>query len=198
MQLPRPSTLKQTSLPKARMIQFFDRLSPLPEQRRRNMRSSQTSPGFRTREALGFIASDVGKRTLKLVSGSLTHLFTLLHLIHYIPSTDAGYLSLNDANPNYGDFVAGPESEPTPNQTALVQADINNFISTSMFYSSWVARAKAIRSSGRRDECVGNLSVALNVGAAYQAGMSSSNTLLSLIPTAGILIGAPAKELWVL
>lgn len=162
------------------------------------MRAAQTSPGFRAQEALGLIASDAGRRALKLVSGPLTHLFALHHLIHYIPSADAGYSSLNDTNPNYNNFVAGPESEPAPNETALIQADINNFVSSSLVYSNWVARAKAIRSSGRRDECVGNLSVALNVGAAYQAGMSSSNTLLSFIPTAGVLIGAPAKELWVL
>ncbi len=36
------------------------------------------------------------------------------------------------------------------------------------------------------------------MGNAYAFGMASSNTLLSLIPTAGVLIGAPARELWVL
>ena len=58
-------------------------------------------------------------------------------------------------------------------------------------------RAEVIRSSGSRESCVGNLSVALaDVGAAYSAGAQGASTLLSLMPTAGALIGAPAKELW--
>ena len=47
--------------------------------------------------------------------------------------------------------------------------------------------------------CVGNLSVALRqVGAAYEASSNGSTALLTLLPTAGALIGAPTKELWVL
>ncbi|KAH8796380.1 hypothetical protein BGZ57DRAFT_998130 [Hyaloscypha finlandica] len=46
--------------------------------------------------------------------------------------------------------------------------------------------------------CVGNLSIALSeVGSAYAASSNGASTLLTLIPTAGALIGAPARELWV-
>lgn len=72
-------------------------------------------------------------------------------------------------------------------------------MATQLDWTSWRDRANEIRKSGSKAYCIGNLSLALNgLGAAYQAGAAGATTLLTLLPTAGALIGAPAKELWVL
>lgn len=72
-------------------------------------------------------------------------------------------------------------------------------MATSIGFPNWQARAHAIRASGGPANCIGNLSIALGkLGAAYTASSNTASTLLTLIPTAGALIGAPAKELWVL
>jgi hypothetical protein len=163
-----------------------------------NMAEETTKPvGFQARKAIGIILSGAVKRCIKIVSGPITQLFALQHLLQHLPGVIAGYLSLNTSDPDYNTFVAGPLAG-SPSDESKVEADVNNFVTNGILFSTWVERARQIRLSGKRSECVGNLSVALNVGAAYALGMSSSNTLLSLIPTAGVLIGAPAKELWVL
>ncbi len=77
---------------------------------------------------------------------------------------------------------------------------MNNFLAVNLrFFRDWQGRAHQIRMTGDRAYCIGNLSIALQeLGAAYTAGSNGASTLLTLIPTAGALIGAPARELWVL
>ena len=71
--------------------------------------------------------------------------------------------------------------------------------SSSLLYEEWADRGRRIRNAGSKEFCIGNLSVALDsLGAAYAAGSQGAGVLLTLIPTASVLIGAPAKELWVL
>jgi len=66
-------------------------------------------------------------------------------------------------------------------------------------FSAWRQRGLAIRSASNRAQCYGNLSLALSeVGSLYQAGSSGASGALTLLPTAGALIGAPAQELWIL
>ncbi|KAI1382380.1 hypothetical protein F4677DRAFT_24702 [Hypoxylon crocopeplum] len=70
---------------------------------------------------------------------------------------------------------------------------------TSLFnFNAWKERGSAIRTGGR-EQCFENLSVVLgNVGPIYAAENSASSGALTLLPTAGALIGTPAKELWML
>ena len=163
------------------------------------MKPARVPKTFDIAGALGSIGNDALGRTAKLLYGPVGKLFALQHILQQLPGVQAGYVNLvpNSTWPNYDDFVAGPVPENVPDEEK-VRADVNNFLAGSISYWKWVDRARQIRQSGTRQECVGNLSVALNVGAAYAAGMTSANTVLSLIPTAGVLIGAPAKELWVL
>ncbi|KAH0556910.1 hypothetical protein GP486_005299 [Trichoglossum hirsutum] len=66
-------------------------------------------------------------------------------------------------------------------------------------FSDWKQRVSAIRSGHDRAHCLGNLSLALSeVGPLGSAGAGSAAGALTLLPTAGALIGAPAKEIWVL
>ncbi|KAF3480427.1 uncharacterized protein GIQ15_05774 [Arthroderma uncinatum] len=78
-----------------------------------------------------------------------------------------------------------------------VAADV--FSITSLFnFEEWRSQGNNIR-LGNRVQCFTKLSMALsNVGPIYQAGTAGSAGALSLLPTAGALIGAPAKELWIL
>ncbi len=132
-------------------------------------------------------------------SSPLARIVALNHLLVQIPKTQAVYLALDTTDPNYNIFVAGPlPVEDGTSREQKVQADVNNFLASSTSFAAWMERARQIRISGDRAFCVGNLSVALDVGAAYAAGMTGANTLLSLVPTAGVLIGPSAKELWVL
>lgn len=64
--------------------------------------------------------------------------------------------------------------------------------------AQWDARGSTVRAGGTTEFCLGNLSMALEqltrVNAAEYNGAAGA---LSLLPTAGALIGAPTKELWV-
>ncbi|OWP04676.1 hypothetical protein B2J93_5695 [Marssonina coronariae] len=64
--------------------------------------------------------------------------------------------------------------------------------------AQWDARGTTIRAGGTIEFCLGNLSMAIDqltrVNAAEYNGAAGA---LSLLPTAGALIGAPTKELWV-
>ncbi|KAH8886644.1 hypothetical protein GQ53DRAFT_341669 [Thozetella sp. PMI_491] len=172
----------------------------MPTEQPSAMASSTAEDTFMISDALGLVLRGAIKRGTRLLSKPATRILALQHIIQQLPGVHSAYVDLDgkSSNPNYNTFIAEPLSDQSPNDTEKVEADINNFISSSIYYRLWVDRAQQIRSSGQRDYCVGNLSVALNVGAAYSAGMAGANTILSLIPTASVLIGAPAKELWVL
>jgi hypothetical protein len=137
------------------------------------------------------ICSSASSRVLNSASNLQ---YALLSSIFVIPGASADYPNLsNNTSSNYNDFTQSQSND------SRVLADINNFIATSLGFPEWQARAHTIRASGGNAQCVGNLSVALGeVGAAYAASSNGASTLLTLIPTAGALIGAPAKELWVL
>lgn len=78
-----------------------------------------------------------------------------------------------------------------------VQDDVEVLIG--MFsWRNWSATADAIRNGADRRQCLTNLSLALAaVGPLTQSETSGSSGALTLLPTAGALIGAPTKELWV-
>lgn len=71
---------------------------------------------------------------------------------------------------------------------------------TGWFYlDQWTARGKSIRAGGTKDQCLANLTWALmNLGQANQAEYGGAAGALSLLPTAGALIGAPAAEMWII
>lgn len=84
-------------------------------------------------------------------------------------------------------------------------ADVESYITesianvTGVFYlSDYTARGMLIRSGRTNEECIGNLSWVLeNLNPISAAEYNGAAGGLSLLPTAWALIGAPAKELWV-
>lgn len=146
---------------------------------------------FSISRALNYVSS--GAFSSLAAASSNLH-YTLLSALFLPPKAAADYPLLNSSNPSYDVFVASPSNDNT------VQADVNDYLAVNFgFFRDWQNRAHQIRMSRDHAYCVGNLSVALqDVGAAYAAGSSGASGLLTLIPTAGALIGAPARELWVL
>lgn len=115
--------------------------------------------------------------------------------MRHIPLTVIPQLDTNLKPPefSYLDFEATPSNDTT------AIADSQYFSDRSLQFQSWISRASKIRSSHDIAFCAGNLSLALaDVGAAYQVSSNGATNLLTLLPTAGSLIRAPAKELWVL
>jgi hypothetical protein len=106
-----------------------------------------------------------------------------------LPSTTAA--EDGDANLD-NNFVAQQSNDST------VLSDVRSM--TGLFkFSEWRHRGSAIRSGATREQCYGNLSLALGqVGPLYSAETSGSSGALSLLPTAGALIGAATQELWLL
>lgn len=71
-------------------------------------------------------------------------------------------------------------------------------MSTLFNFTDYQLIGRTIR-AGNRLECFGNLSIALsNIGPIASTSGNGSSGALTLLPTAGALIGAPAKELWIL
>jgi hypothetical protein len=92
----------------------------------------------------------------------------------------------------FNEFVARPSND------SKVLADVQSLL-TPFTFGEWRRRGLEIRKGENRAQCFGNLSLALSeIGSLYQAGSAGASGALTLLPTAGALIGAPAKELWVL
>jgi hypothetical protein len=150
-----------------------------------------SNQAFSISGALNWVCSGAFSR-LATASSNVQHV--LLSVFFLIPKAAADYPLLNSSNPSYDIFIASPSNDTT------VRADINDFLADNFgFFRDWQNRAYQIRMSRDHAYCAGNLSVALqDVGAAYAASSNGASGLLTLIPTAGALIGAPARELWVL
>lgn len=88
--------------------------------------------------------------------------------------------------------------QPFNNEADEVKSDIESMV-TLFHFKSWIHRGRQIRDQNDRAHCIGNLSLALSqVGPLTSYSSQGASGALSLLPTAGALIGAPAKELWVL
>ena len=72
--------------------------------------------------------------------------------------------------------------------------DVNTLVSLFDF-RTWQSRAKAVREGNNRRQYFGNLCLALHaIGPLTQNEFSGALGALSLLPTAGALIGAPTKS----
>lgn len=107
------------------------------------------------------------------------------------------FLGLAAASDTDQAVVLNGTFQPTQSDNAAVLKDVKYITSLFNLTEYWGLGA-SIR-AGNRFECAGNLSLALaSAGPIMQASTSGSSGALTLLPTAGALIGAPAKELWML
>jgi hypothetical protein len=103
------------------------------------------------------------------------------------------FLSMANAQGNDSTIVMNESFAPT----SAVANDVL-WITTPLNFAAYRRVGSGIR-SGNNDECYGNLSLVLGqIGPIAAASSSASSGALTLLPTAGALIGAPAKELWML
>ena len=105
-----------------------------------------------------------------------------------------GLLPLASAQtPKDGEIVFEPIQSSTPEIDASVAA-----VSGWFDINAWNNRGNLIRSGGATRECLGNLSYALaTLGELNSAEYSGAAGALSLLPTAGALLGTPTKEMWI-
>ncbi|KAJ9613488.1 hypothetical protein H2200_003430 [Cladophialophora chaetospira] len=127
--------------------------------------------------------------------------------LSFLPAASA-QSSTNSPTPLYvpSSFIVNPHATAPPNKdlftplyyTTNETEDAVNQESGWFYLLEWDKRGEQIRYGHGNRECLGNLSLALaavgNLNAAEYSGASGA---LSLLPTAGALIGAPAKELWI-
>ena len=157
------------------------------------MEVSNRPDGFAVAQAFRRILRDASRRgTLSL--DRFSHLLVANLLARLPLAARADYTSLDNlTDPNYYGFV------PQPSDSITVRADVLNFLGRTLDYGAWVHRAQVIRHSGDKAYCIRNLSVALGgLGPAYNSGSQGAAALLTILPTAIALVGAPAKELWLL
>ncbi|KAK8127813.1 hypothetical protein PG984_008921 [Apiospora sp. TS-2023a] len=96
--------------------------------------------------------------------------------------------------------VFGANTIPfTPVQTLQpVQAKSVDQEEGELDFNNWVNRGMAIRTGDSIHECLGNLTAALDlVGKLNEFEYAGASGALSLLPTAGALLGAPTREMWI-
>lgn len=87
---------------------------------------------------------------------------------------------------------------PTHNDTISIQRSVA-WESGWFNIQAWDQRGRDIRSGSTKSECLGNLTYAIStLGALSSAEYGGAAGALSLLPTAGALIGSPTREMWVL
>ncbi|KAL8717703.1 MAG: hypothetical protein Q9225_005079 [Loekoesia sp. 1 TL-2023] len=126
----------------------------------------------------------------------------LILVCSLLPSVSAQAPVNNNAPPNTALFTPtalDPASTWVPD-SGTIRDDINH-ASGWFFMDAWDKRGKLIRAGkgpNSTDYCLGNLSIALHqLGTLSSAEYNGAAGALSLLPTAGALIGSPTKELWV-
>lgn len=159
------------------------------------MTPKQLTMSFVSR-ALAQTAFDAYARTHTIASSLALNIAVAVALPPAVSAQEVGYVRLDTPDHTYSGFVSGPITDSTPDADKIL-ADTNSFAGYTLDWPTWKARADQIRINvGDRRHCYGNLPLALNgLGATYQAGAAGATTLLTLLPTAGALIGAPAREL---
>lgn len=152
--------------------------------------------------ALQHIGRDVLLRSKRICTDARKAAFCVLALL---PTTSATSVTSSGSTPA-SSYLVNPYATAPPNNnlfntTQYTTDDVNNAVNeeAGWFYLlAWNRRGEQIRSGFNNRECLGNLSIALSlVGNLNQAEYSGASGALSLLPTAGALIGSPSKELWI-
>ena len=137
---------------------------------------------------IAFIGYDTARRFQRVI-GPLSFLyFSNNNIIPYAAADDK--LLPNET------FYARPAQDAFT--FADVQAENGPLSETGYFqFTEWAQRGWAIRNLNNNAYCQGNLSLALqSLGTLNAAQYQGASGALTLLPTAGALIGSPATELW--
>lgn len=144
------------------------------------MKPSPAYPAVSIFVILQFIGVDVIRRIKSLCVSAQNAVILVISLLPI-------------ASAQQGTNLFHPIYTSTPEINASVENRSEHF-----YLNAWVARGNMIRSGHTNAECLGNLSWALqNLGALSAAEYSGAAGALSLLPTAGALVSAPTKEMWI-
>lgn len=123
-----------------------------------------------------------------IVNDTLRRLQIILHQISYLPVCILALIPKAAALPSTGQSYSNT-SDPDIVADAQFLVDIFN-------WHEWSSAASAIRTGTNRLTCNEKLSLALSsAGSLAGATTSAASGALTLLPTAGALIGSPTKEL---
>ncbi|KAJ8129984.1 hypothetical protein O1611_g3647 [Lasiodiplodia mahajangana] len=137
--------------------------------------------GLSARRHLSYIAKDLRRR---LKAGYNLGQATLLVITSTLPQ------KVSAANT----YIFTPIQTLSPAQATSVNQEGGDFD----FYN-WIDRGMTIRGGDSVYSCLANLTAALElVGQLNQAEYNGAAGALSLLPTAGALLGAPTREMWIL
>lgn len=131
--------------------------------------------------ALKYLATDALRRSRKVyryLTPSAIYFFALVPKVSASPASAENDVFSNSTNPT-------------------IVSDVEDLVNL-FNYSAWSGKANAIRYGTSRQQCLANLSIAISAtGSLTEAGASGASGALTLLPTAGALIGTPTRELWV-
>ena len=145
---------------------------------------------FRFPQALEGIAADTIHRSAIICRRLGSNLSFLLLGVPRAIASPIDTLSLGNSAALNASTVADNSSNP---------AEDVKYLTGAFNWKYWNQRADGIRHHVDRTQCMVKLNAVLSViGPLEQASTNASSGALTLLPTAGALIGAPTKELWML
>lgn len=134
-------------------------------------------------EYLSYISSDVVRRTRHPVVLFFRRMPLITHLVVFTPRK---VLAANT-------IPFTPITTVTPAQATSIDQEGGN-----LHLDIWVNRGMTIRGGNSVYQCLANLTAALElVGQLNAAEYNGAASALSLLPTAGALLGAPTREMWI-
>lgn len=134
---------------------------------------------FQPCSTLAFLGRDAIRRIRTIRHYAISSIFLLLAFVHKAYASNAA-----------------PQTSPNSTDAAIWE-DVYYLVNL-FSWRDWSQRATDIRQKVSRDQCLANLNLVLSaVGPLANASTNGSSGALTLLPTAGALIGSPTKELWV-
>ena len=150
---------------------------------------SESEEPFLFQQALDHIAADAIQRSGIICRRLGSRLSFLLLGIPRVIASPIGSLSLENSS--------ALKAIATDNSTN--SAEDGKHLAGALNWKAWNRRADGIRQHVGRTQCMVNLNAVLSaLDPLEQASANASSGALTLIPTAGALVGAPTKELWML
>ena len=152
--------------------------------------SGEFEEPFSFRQALDSITVDAFRRSGVICRRLGSQLSFLLIGFPMTIASPIGSLSFEDS--------AALNASTAADNSTNASEDVKH-LTGALDWRTWNQRADGIRHHTDRTQCMVNLNAVLSaLGPLEQASANASSGALTLLPTAGALIGAPTKELWML
>lgn len=153
--------------------------------------SDMSAEPFIFHQALETIVADTVRRSALICRRLGSPLPILLTGINKVVALPNNLVSLESLAASNGSIMSGAGNPTSSSQDA-------ESLTGPFEWRSWNRRADDIRHNATRAQCMVKLNALLaTIAPLEMASATGSSGALTLLPTAGALIGAPSKELWV-